>query len=191
MLHRRSIRYGGYDYSSEGAYFVTLVTHQRESLFGNVIDGVMQLNNLGRIVWEEWFKSAILRPNIEFNEDEFVVMPNHIHGIIWITEPGKNLNSVGLDKDTMLDCPGKGTARRALTTGQFGQPIPNSLPTVVGAYKSAVTKRINLLRRTPGKPVWLRNYYEHIIETEREYNNIANYIHDNPVNWGTKDEYFT
>ena len=61
---------------------------------------------------------------------------------------------------------------------------------MIRSFKGSVTTKINTIRETPGKPVWLRNYYEHIVETEREYFNIANYIHDNPENWGTKDEYF-
>ncbi|PKN98035.1 MAG: transposase [Chloroflexi bacterium HGW-Chloroflexi-4] len=151
------------------------------------------------IVREEWFKTQALRPNIELSEDEFVIMPNHIHGIIWIVEQFDNHeynnhfsdikeNRYGTG-DLQLSC--TGTARRARTTGQFGHPVKGSLPTIVGAFKSAATKRINIQRGTPCKPLWLRNYYEHIIETEKEYINIANYIHNNPENWGLKDEYFS
>jgi REP element-mobilizing transposase RayT len=83
--HRRSIRLKGYDYTSEGGYFITLVTHERHSLFGEVIDGEMHLNALGIIARDEWFRTAQIRPYVELFQDEFVVMPNHIHGIIWIT----------------------------------------------------------------------------------------------------------
>jgi putative transposase len=90
LHHRRSIRLAEYDYSSEGGYFITIVTQDRECLFGEVIDGEMHLNNFGKIVWEEWYRTAKLRPNIVLIEDEFVVMPNHIHGIIWINDiPGR------------------------------------------------------------------------------------------------------
>ena len=80
--HRRSIRLPGYDYASEGGYFITLVPHERQHLFGETVDGVMQLNDLGAIARDEWFRTAQMRPYVELFEDEFVVMPNHVHGII-------------------------------------------------------------------------------------------------------------
>lgn len=186
MKQRRSIRFEGHDYSSCGGYFVTLVTHHRENLFGEIVNGVMQLNELGLIVNEEWFNTQILRPSIELIEDEFVVMPNHIHGIIWIIGPGKEVPS---------GSPGKGDLQVALVQPTLPMqpkgPISNSVGSIIGGFKAAVTKRINLFRGTCGQPVWLRNFYEHIIRTEKEYFNIANYIHDNPVNWELKDEYFS
>ena len=120
---------------------------------------------------DEWFHTTELRPYVELFEDEFVVMPNHIHGIIWINEDD-----------------GRGTARRAPTQERFGKPVIGSLPTIVRAYKSAVTKRINLLRQTPGAPVFQRNYFEHIIGSDREYEHIAEYIANNPVNWVRDEE---
>ncbi len=90
LHHRRSIRLADYDYSAEGGYFITIVTQGRACLFGEVNDGVMQLNEFGKIVWAEWYRTAELRPNVELLEDEFVVMPNHVHGIIWIIDsPGR------------------------------------------------------------------------------------------------------
>lgn len=85
--HRRSIRLNGYDYSSPGAYFVTVVTWHRASLFGEVLDGEMRVNSIGTIAKEEWFRTINLRPSVHLFPDEMVVMPNHIHGIIWIVEP--------------------------------------------------------------------------------------------------------
>ena len=82
--HRRSIRLPGYDYTQPGAYFVTIVTHCRAHVFGEVVDGDMQLNAWGDIVRDEWFKTAQIRPYVQLWDDEFVVMPNHIHGIIWV-----------------------------------------------------------------------------------------------------------
>ena len=84
-LHlRRSIRLAGYDYASEGGYFITIVTKGRVCLFGEVINGEMQINDFGKIVYEEWFRSKEIRQEIELDMDEFVVMPNHIHGIMQI-----------------------------------------------------------------------------------------------------------
>jgi len=81
---RKSIRLQGWDYSEPGAYFVTICTHGRASLFGRVVEGEMVLNEYGEIVQEEWMRSAEIRAEIELFPDEFVVMPNHVHGIVWI-----------------------------------------------------------------------------------------------------------
>lgn len=184
--HRRSIRLKEYDYSTEGGYFLTIVTCQRECLFGEIIDDEMCLNQYGQIVKEEWFNTAKLRPGVGLIEDEFVIMPNHIHGIVW------------LNSNDMLDT-GRGTARCAPTipftisstpNRQFGQMDPNSIPVIVRAFKSAVTKRINNLRQTSGQSVWQRNYYEHIIASERDYAEISDYILFNPLNWNNDQELF-
>ncbi len=86
--HRRSIRLRGYDYSAAGGYYATVVAFRRECLFGEVVEGEMRLNDLGRVVREEWFRSAEIRKEIHLEEDEFIVIPNHIHGIIWIYDVG-------------------------------------------------------------------------------------------------------
>ncbi len=86
--HRRSIRLKGYDYTQPGAYFITVVTHDRECLFGEIVDGEMRLNEFGEIVRAEWFKTAVVRPYVMLYPDEFVMMPNHVHGILWIVDVG-------------------------------------------------------------------------------------------------------
>ncbi len=153
----------GYDYTQPGVYFVTICTHQRECLLGDIVDGLMHVNCWGEIVQEEWLRTAILRPAVAL--DVFVVMPNHFHGIISIAS----------------DC--RGTARRAPTGEQFGRPISGSVPTLIRAFKSATTKRINEKRGTPGTPVWQRNYYEHIIKNEEALNRTRAYIALNPLRW--------
>ncbi len=165
---RRSVRLKGYDYSQAGAYFVTLCAHNRECLFGDVgarravPDSVpeMILSNFGDIVVAEWLKTATIHAGIELGE--FVVMPNHFHGILIL---------------------GEGTARRAPTIEKFGQPVAGSIPTIIRSFKSAVTKCINEIRNTPGAPVWQRNYYEHIIRNEADYTGIVEYIAHNPQQW--------
>jgi len=104
--HRRSIRLKAYDYTQPGAYFVTICTHRRAHLFGRVVDGEMVTNAFGEIVRQEWFKTARVRPYVVLHEDEFVIMPNHIHGIIWIVD------IVGA------------TRRVAPTTGERDDPSP-------------------------------------------------------------------
>jgi REP element-mobilizing transposase RayT len=164
--HRRSIRLPGYDYTRPGAYFITICTHERAHLFGAVVDGEMRLNEWGRIVRDEWFKTAQIRPHVQLWDDEFVVMPNHIHGIIWIVDDNTDVRAT----------------RRVAPTPPTG-PDAGSIGAIIGQFKSAVTKRINQWRGTPGAPVWQRNYYEHIIRDERALNAIRCYIGENPLRW--------
>jgi REP element-mobilizing transposase RayT len=178
--HRRSIRLPGYDYSQPGNYYLTMVTYHRESIFGVVDGNRVRLSPFGQIARDCWKEIPSHFQNTELGP--FVVMPNHFHGIINIVS----------------EINGRGTACRAPThdraptiemVERFGKPVPGSIPTIVRAYKSAVTKRINELRGTPNSPVWQRNYFERIIQTDEAYLNIATYIEFNPENWLKDDEY--
>lgn len=157
----------GHDYAQPGAYFVTVCTRDREWLFGDIVDGEMCLNPLGVAVHQEWSRTAQLHENVEL--DAFTIMPNHVHGIVIITQ-------------------GRGTACRAPTEA-FGRPVPNSLPTILRAFKSASTKRINEMRKAPVTPVWQRNYYEHMIRIHTELNAIRQYLLANPAKWATDENY--
>lgn len=181
--HRRSIRLRGYDYSQPGAYFITICTHDRDCLFGDVIDGVMELTPYGRIVSDEWHRTEMVRPNVVL--DAFVVMPNHVHGIIGIVESNDERGDVSHRGDvsqrrrgTPAVCPYPGPEPRT-----FGGAIAGSLSTIMRQYKSIVTKRINPHRGTPGVSVWQRGYYEHIIRNEHALNRIRRYIIENPLHW--------
>ena len=81
---RRSIRLRGYDYAQAGTYFVTICTRNHASLFGEVMDGEMRVNDVGRLVQNEWLRTGTMRPNVRVVPQEFVVMPNHVHGIVWL-----------------------------------------------------------------------------------------------------------
>ena len=128
---RRSIRLAGYDYSAPGGDFITVVAFRRECLFGEITGGNMKLSPIGEIVRREWFKTAELRPYVELHEDEFVVMPNHVHGIIWIIED----HDVGARRRRAPTSIGEIPS----TTERFGKPVAGSIPTIVRAFKSAVT----------------------------------------------------
>lgn len=169
--NRRSIRLQGYDYTQPGAYFITIVTQDRECLFGEVADGEMRLNEAGRVVEQCWLAIPDHFPRAAL--DAFVVMPNHIHGIVWIVGAR---HAVPLPGDVPIP------------TEQFGKPIPGSIPTIIRSFKSATTKRINEYRQTPGLPVWQRNYYEHIIRDDDELNRIRKYIANNPLQWALDRE---
>ena len=162
--HRRSIRLKGYDYSRPGAYYVTICSHKKDCIFGRVVDGHMYLNDIGAIVFSEWTKTEDIRDDVV--TDAFVVMPNHFHGILILIE----------SRD-------RGSGPRAPTFENFGKPTRHSIPTIIRSFKATVTKQVNEIRETPGKPVWQRNYYEHIVQNGNELNRIRRYIVENPIKW--------
>lgn len=167
---RRSLRLKGYDYSSAGAYFITICTHHRQCLLGTILNGEMQLSKMGWIAHEEWENSATIRQEIEF--DAWVIMPNHIHGIVILN-------------DNFLEMNRKSTGAMHLPVAdRLIPPLkPRSLSSFVQGFKSVTTKRINLLRNAQGTPVWQRNYYDHIIRSEASLISIRKYIQNNPVSW--------
>jgi REP element-mobilizing transposase RayT len=173
--NRRSIRLPGYDYSQPGYHFVTICIHNsNKQLFGNIISGNMELNDFGCIVQNEIIKTEQIRPNVKI--DEFIIMPNHchiiyhIHQIDYVTCRGELQRAPTMDQHTP-------------TVEQFGKPTSNSIPTVVRLTKSTITKQINLLLNTPGKAVWQRNYFEHIIRDNTSLFYIKQYIQENPHHW--------
>ncbi len=183
-LNRRSIRLKGYDYGQPGAYFVTICTRGRVHLFGEVANGEMRLNELGRVA--EWYWRHIPQhaPYVEL--DAFVIMPNHIHAIIWIsvrathsTREAANSTQFSSNESTDMRGTPSGNASPLRPAG----PTAGSLGAIVGNFKSVVARRINALRGTPGAPVWQRNYYEHVIRNDRALDAIRRYIVHNPVRW--------
>lgn len=151
--HRHSIRLRGYDYTQPGAYFVTVVTRHRECLFGEVVDGVMKLNEFGKIADECWQAIPEHFPFVELGAH--VIMPNHAHGIIIITDDGREAAMLRLYAD---ENPHKINVK------------PGSLGAIVRSYKSAVSYHINKEHNATG--IWQRNYYERSIRNERKTNNI-------------------
>ena len=200
--HRRSIRLQGYDYSQPGTYFVTICTQNHDYLFGDVADGEMVLNDAGQMVRGVWDELPLYYPGIE--ADAFIIMPNHIHGIITIQPPdaGSPPPTVGAG---LRACPPLRTPReQPPPTGQpslpghppppAGQPqgvAPTtimSLPDVVHRFKTLTTKRyMDAVKYSGWKPfpgrLWQRNYWEHIVRTERELHRIREYIVNNPAKW--------
>jgi REP element-mobilizing transposase RayT len=197
---RHSIRLPGYDYARPGAYFVTICTKSGESVFGAVVEGEVRLKEAGRIVQEEWARSASVRREIVL--DEYVIMPNHLHGIVLIKvgATGRSpLQSRSPLRAGEVVFPARSPlrsgevvfpARSPLPSGEVSRPGPGarSLASFVGGFKSAATKRINVLRRTPRLAVWQRNYYEHIIRDEDDLRRIRQYIANNPLAWSMDEE---
>lgn len=196
--HRRSIRLQGYDYAQAGLYFITICCHNRECLFGEVIGAdnnqpvqeyihpiagsilpYMKLNKAGRFADKCWLEIPNHFPNAVLHE--YIVMPNHIHGIIEIKvvmiedypEGAENLQPL---QDNIE------------ASNKFQQMIPRSIGSIVKGFKIGVTKwfrnnpMIGVENFQP-QQIWQRNYYEHIIRNEEAYQNISNYIVNNPAKW--------
>ena len=158
LKRRHSIRLPGYDYTRAGAYFVTICTHERQCLLGEIIEGELHLNEIGKIVEQTWLETSEARSLVEL--DVYVVMPNHFHGIIVIHD----------DVDGRTDRQGDG-----IQAGSVGA--------IMAQFKSLVTKRAKALRAHPNGPLWQRNYYDHIIRDEDDLNRIREYITFNPERW--------
>lgn len=176
--HRRSIRLQGYDYSKEGAYFVTVVAYRRECLFGEVVDGEMVLNDFGRVVEKWWHQIPVHFSNVE--TWTFVIMPNHIHGIIVITDAGRGAVSAP-DNENKIEHKGEMTSPLRARKPTLGQ--------IVAYFKYQSTKEMNGLDN-PGTitKFWQRNYYDRVIRDEREMDRVHRYIESNPSRWADDGE---
>lgn len=159
----RSIRLRGYDYRSQGAYFVTLCTAGRLCK--------LHVEEVRSAVEDAWREISVHFPQVR--TDEFVIMPDHVHGILWI-----------LGSDVVAQ---HAALLRPIVRGHPAV-LPGSLGAIVRSFKSAATKRINEIRGTPGAPVWQRNYYERVIRNDVELNRTREYIHLNPLQWALDQE---
>lgn len=182
--HRRSIRLKGYDYSQPGAYFVTIVTKHRRRLFGRIINGLMKLSPLGYQAHCCWLEIPDHFPNVELGE--FVIMPDHVHGIIIIVEPsggGKCLR--GHDSSAVQS--GSNQERKLPSTRKPGtchtafRSPSQTIGSIVRGFKVGVTKWART--HTSIQNVWHRNYYESIIRSERHMQCVTRYIRNNPAAW--------
>lgn len=161
LKQRQSIRLKNYDYSKSGHYYITMCTENRSCIFGNIFNGKMILNDVGKIINDVWLTIQKYFNNVEL--DKFVIMPNHIHGIVIIV--------------------GAGSSR----------PTGPTLGQIIGYFKYKSTKYINdflgsdnptpTINQNKIKKIFQRNYYEHIIRNEIELNKIRQYIKNNPLFW--------
>jgi REP element-mobilizing transposase RayT len=156
--HRRSIRLQGWNYASPGAYFVTICVHRPETILGEVVGEEVVLSPFGNVAADAWLWLASQYPYIDL--DEWVIMPDHFHGIIVIHEPDNTPEPVKV----------------------------KPLGRLVGAFKTVSTKEVNRLRDTPGAPFWQRGYYDRVVRSPQELEAIRKYIQNNPSRWATKCE---
>jgi len=160
--NRHSIRLKDYDYSQAGTCFITICVQNRECLLGEIVGDEMQLSEFGKTVAECWEWLPQQYSYLEL--DYWVIMPNHLHGIIVIDEDRR------------------GGSRTAPTMTR------KPLGRLIGAFKTVSTKQINEFRHTPGQTFWQRNYYEHIIRNETDLNQTRQYIVNNPLQWALDPE---
>ena len=196
--HRRSIRLKGYDYSQEGLYFVTICVHDRECLLGEVKNGEMILNQYGKMVEYTWHDLPNHNPNIQLGA--YCTMPNHVHGIIEIIKIPVRADSKSAQMDSDAPNINRADLESAPTDATDAMDIEMnddapvragskpahgniSLSEIIRQFKTFSARRINEIRKTPGTPLWQRNYYEHIIRHKNAYEHITNYIETNPTGW--------
>jgi putative transposase len=194
--HRRSVRLKGYDYSQAGLYFITICCQDRKCRFGKIENGEMILNELGTIAYNEWIK--LVERFTSFELDVFQIMPNHMHGIILLNDVAgaDTLAQLGqpqglaptdavAENGSITDCDDIGT-------GASPAPTNATIGEIIGAYKSLVFNGCLKIYKSKndlmGK-LWQRNYYEHIIRNAKSYENISNYIINNPAKWA-EDKFY-
>ena len=161
---RKSLRLSGYNYARAGAYFVTICANARKNLFGTIVKDEMHLNETGCMIDTCWQELASYYPEVKL--DYFTVMPNHIHGIIFIVGAGSPRPEMPL---TPLD-------------GET-PPLPRypNLSKIIGYFKYQSTKQVNKAYQTPGTKLWQRGFYDHVIRDEDSLNRIRAYIETNPL----------
>lgn len=197
---RHSIRLKGYDYSSEGGYYVTIVTRGRECLFGKIIDGEMHLSKYGEIIQKWWDEIPVHFLNVELGA--FVIMPNHIHGIIFIIDnrrgevisprdhPNSNNHEVISPRDRSNNYNQNVNIGDTYNQGGETPPLPRrTLGQIMAYFKYQSTKEMNQIETENSiTKFWQRSYYEHIIRNEKELQQKTDYIMDNPSQWDEDDE---
>jgi len=175
--HRQSIRLKGYDYASAGAYFITICAYQRECLFGDIVDEIVNLNQIGLGIQNHWQDLPNRFPYMDL--DAFVVMPNHLHGILWLCGDTARRDEASASE--------RGTGGRDLGTNASSLHPRGTQPKSIGAiiqnFKSISTRKINRMMGNVGRTIWQLNYYEHIIRNTESLQNIRQYIRNNPSSW--------
>jgi putative transposase len=167
QTHRRSIRLIGRDYSWPGTYFVTICTAERKRILGRIEDGAMQENVLGQLVRTHWL--SVPREFASVDLDAFVVMPNHLHGLIHLRR------RVAAHEEQYKPA-------------QFAKPHTTSIGWIVRAFKARVTREARQVLRRPKLTVWQRNYFERAVRSGQEYKEVYCYICENPKNWSQDEE---
>jgi putative transposase len=180
----QSTRLQNWDYGWNGLYFITICTKNRKCFFGDIVNGKINLSQIGIIADILWYEIKNHAQNIEL--DEFTVMPNHIHGILILNgNDNRNENENENENENVetrhaLSLQSQFQSKNTIGQKRFQNQGKNTVSSIIGGYKSAVTKHAH---RLGFEFAWQRNYWEHIIRNKTEYNRIAQYIINNPVIW--------
>ncbi len=178
---RKSIRLKGFDYSQPGGYFVTMCTHRREPILGEIIDGAMQLSELGEIAQMCWKNIPVHFEGVRL--DAFQVMPNHLHGILAIEEgPEQRIvpaQIVGVEYIQLQ----RTRHDRPAAEHRYQHVIPKSLGSIIRSYKAAVTREARQRAKCGDAPLWQRDFYDRVIRNPGELTRIRRYIENNPLAW--------
>ncbi|UYN89426.1 MAG: transposase [Anaerolineales bacterium] len=166
-MRRKQIRIPDFDYSSPGAYFITVCVQDRRNLLSQILDAEISLKPPGNVVLQTWMSLPVHYPYVEV--DEFVVMPNHIHGLVWIRDMQVNRVDVG--------------------AGFKPAPTRHGLSEIARGFKTFSSRKINELPTQDSKFAWQRGFYEHVIRDEKDLYDHRLYIQENPVKW-QNDEYY-
>jgi len=187
-FHRRSIRLPEYDYSQEGAYYITICTQSRKCLFGEIRNGKIILSECGKITDDWWQRMSERYSGVIL--DEYVIMPNHMHAIIVVIDDvicrGEVASPLGGTVDGITKL-GDGVEIPGEVTSPLRGAGKHTLGQILAYYKYQTTKSINAANNTPGNKIWQRNYWEHVIRNEKSLHKIRGYIRDNPLYWASDD----
>jgi len=174
------MRLRGYHYTKPGAYFLTICSYEKECIFGGIVNGEMRLSEAGVIVLSAW--KDLTNHYFHVQLDNFVIMPNHIHGIVILTDT------------TRYQISENAAVSHNIPVGAGSEPAPtrvtrrHTLSEIVRSFKTFSARRINFLRQTPAIPVWQRNFYDRVVRNKHELHRIRNYIEMNPTNWPQDEE---
>jgi REP element-mobilizing transposase RayT len=191
--HRRSIRLKNYDYSQKGTYFITICANNKDCFFGEIVEGEMELNDAGKMIYKEWQELTVRFHNIQL--DKFVIMPNHIHGIIIVGATLVVAQNTSITQNQTIVVTQNAPNQNTPNQNWAGtRPDPTSskqiLGNIIGTFKSITTHKYidnvkNQNWQSFNKKLWQRNYYEHIIRNDLEMEKIRKYIQNNPLSWIT------
>lgn len=170
LPERRSIRLHGFDYSQAGQYFLTICIFQKRCILGRLDHGNVCLSRIGRLVRDRWLEIPAHFKHIEL--EAFVVMPNHLHGILTINERARHA------------VPLQGAHRPE----NLSAPVAGSIPTVIRSFKSATSKQTKAILKQPRFVLWQRGYYERVLRSSREFLSATCYIQENPANWARDED---
>lgn len=177
-----STRLVNFDYSSNGAYFITICTKDREFSFGDIENGKLQETEQSRICTDCWNDLPNHYPNCVL--DEFIIMPNHVHGIIVIENNIDNVETIPVETIPVETIPVETIHELSLQCNNDMKSRRQMLiPKIIGRFKMQSAKQINEFQNTSGLSFWQKGYYDRVIRNEKEFNRIRDYIVSNPLNW--------